>query len=116
MKCLCCPFMCMQCGPVMVVQQGFVGVLTRFGVFERVLSPGMFVFNWMSQRVTLVSMKMQTFQIQKQQAMTRDNLSVVVDAVTFVTVVDPRRAVFEVEDYQVALKNLAASTLLRIIG
>jgi hypothetical protein len=48
--------------------------------------------------------------------MTQDNLSVKVDAVTFVTVVDPSRALFQVEDYRHAVKTLAASTLLRIIA
>merc|ERR1719375_2053373 len=48
--------------------------------------------------------------------MTMDNLVVQVDAVTFVTVVDPSRALFQVEDYRHAVKTLAASTLLRVIA
>merc|ERR1719491_1998042 len=48
--------------------------------------------------------------------MTRDNLSVMVDAVTFVTVVDPSKALFKVDDYTHAVKTLASSTLLRVIA
>merc|ERR1719160_1574576 len=48
--------------------------------------------------------------------MTQDNLGVKVDAVTFVTVVDPSRALFQVENYRNAVKILAASTLLRVIS
>jgi len=115
-KALCCPLLCCGCGPSLVIEQGYVGVMTRFGVFERVLQPGMYVYNCMSQRVRLVCMKMQTVDIPRQAAMTRDNLKVQVDAVTFVTVVDPGRATFQVDNYLNAVKTLAASTLLRVIG
>lgn len=115
-KCVCCPLFSCQLGPVAVVEQGWVGVLTRFGVFETVLGPGMYVLNPATQAVQKVCMKIQVFEIPRQAAMTRDNLSVQVDAVTFATVVDPSLAIFHVEDYHRAVKTLAASTLLRVIG
>lgn len=115
-KCLACPFLCCMMGPIVVVEQGQVGVLTRFGVFERVLPPGLYVYNIMSQGIQSVSMKMQTFEIPRQAAITRDNLSVQVDAITFATVTDPRKAVFQVENYHHAVRTLAASTLLRVIA
>merc|ERR1712008_660758 len=91
-------------------------LLPRFGVFERSLPPGMYVYNCMSQDIQKVSMKMQAITIPRQAAMTRDNLSVVVDAVAFVTVIDAAKAVFAVEDYYKAAQTLAASMLLRAIG
>lgn len=115
-KYLCCPFFSCQLGPVAVVEQGWVGVMTRFGVFQRVLQPGMYVYNPMSQHVLQVCMKQQVLEIPRQAAMTRDNLSVQVDAVTFATVVDPKLATFHVDNYHHAVKTLAASTLLRVIG
>lgn len=116
-KGLCCPFLCcLSCGPIAVIEQGWVGVLTRFGVYERVLPPGLYVYNYMSQGVQKVNMKMQTIQVPQQAAMTKDNLSVRVDAVTFAIVTDPSRAIFQVQDYHHAVTILAASTLLRIIG
>eukprot|EP00930_Biecheleria_cincta_P098787 TRINITY_DN90435_c0_g1_i1.p1 TRINITY_DN90435_c0_g1~~TRINITY_DN90435_c0_g1_i1.p1 ORF type:complete len:317 (+),score=42.33 TRINITY_DN90435_c0_g1_i1:105-1055(+) len=115
-KCMCCPLFSCNLGPVVVVDQGWVGVTTRFGVFETTLGPGLYVLNPATQAVQKVCMKMQTFEIPRQAAMTRDNLSVQVDAVTFVTVVDPFLALFHVEDYHRAVKTLAASTLLRVIG
>lgn len=116
LKCVCCPLLCVGLGPMAVIEQGSVAVLTRFGVFERVLPPGMYVYNCMSQDLTKVSMKMQAISIPRQAAMTRDNLSVVVDAVAFVTVIDAAKAVFAVEDYYKAAQTLAASMLLRAIG
>jgi regulator of protease activity HflC (stomatin/prohibitin superfamily) len=59
---------------------------------------------------------MQTVEIPRQAAMTQDNMTVQVDAVTFATVVDPSRALFQVEDYRHAVKTLAQSTLLRILA
>eukprot|EP00429_Kryptoperidinium_foliaceum_P063005 CAMPEP_0176064898 /NCGR_PEP_ID=MMETSP0120_2-20121206/32373_1 /TAXON_ID=160619 /ORGANISM="Kryptoperidinium foliaceum, Strain CCMP 1326" /LENGTH=339 /DNA_ID=CAMNT_0017398479 /DNA_START=53 /DNA_END=1072 /DNA_ORIENTATION=- len=115
-KVLCCPLLCCEIGPIAVVEQGWVGVLTRFGVYERQLPPGLYVYNCMTQKVKQVCMKMQTIEVPRQAAMTKDNLSVQVDAVSFITVVDPSRATFRVESYQHAVKILAASTLLRVIG
>lgn len=115
-KCCCCPFLICSAGPVAIVEQGSVGVLTRFGRYERVLPPGIYVYNLMSQRIQKVQMRMQTIEIPRQAAMTQDNLSVQVDAVTFVTVVDASRALFQVESYKHAVTTLAASTLLRIIA
>lgn len=118
-KCLCCPFFSCSTfglGPIAVVDQGWVGVLTHFGVFQQVLSPGMYVINPMTQAVIKVNMKMQTLEVARQAAMTRDNLSVQVDAVTFVTVIDPPMATFSVDLYVHAVKTLAATTLLRVIG
>lgn len=116
LKCVAFPCLCLGCGPMAVIEQGSVGVLTRFGVFERALPPGMYVYNCMSQDLQKVSMKMQAISIPRQAAMTRDNLSVVVDAVAFVTVIDAAKAVFAVEDYYKAAQTLAASMLLRAIG
>jgi len=116
-KCLCCPFSPFsECGPIKVIEQGSVGVITRFGIFERAVPPGMYVYNVMTQRIQKVQMRMQTIEVPRQAAMTQDNLVVQVDAVTFVTVVDASRALFQVEDYRYAVKTLAASTLLRIIA
>mmetsp|Transcript_14501 Transcript_14501/g.36737 ORF Transcript_14501/g.36737 Transcript_14501/m.36737 type:complete len:360 (-) Transcript_14501:51-1130(-) len=115
-KFVCSPFLCCQGGPIAIVEQGWIGVLTRFGVYERQLPPGLYVYNCMSQNVVHVCMKMQTIEVPRQAAMTKDNLSVQVDAVTFITVVDPSSAVFQVENYPYAVKTLAASTLLRVIG
>lgn len=115
-KCVCTPLICCRLGPVKVVQQGSVGVMTRFGVLDRVLPPGMYSYNPMSQQVNVVNMKMQTLEVARHAAMTKDNLSVQVDAVTFFTVVDPASALFKVEDYKRAVRFLAASALLRIIA
>eukprot|EP00928_Gymnodinium_smaydae_P021897 TRINITY_DN18578_c0_g1_i1.p1 TRINITY_DN18578_c0_g1~~TRINITY_DN18578_c0_g1_i1.p1 ORF type:complete len:314 (+),score=54.91 TRINITY_DN18578_c0_g1_i1:50-943(+) len=116
LKCVCCPLLPCMCGPYTTVEQGYVGVITRFGVLERVLPPGLYAYNAASQVIRQVNMKMQALEIPRQAAMTKDNLSVQVDAVTFVTVVDPAKAIFGVEDYRHAVKTLAASMLLRVIA
>lgn len=116
LKCICCPLLPCMCGPIVTVEQGWAGVMTRFGKYDRLLAPGLYVYNFMSQNVRRVCMKMQSLEIPRQAAMTRDNLTVKVDAVCFVTVVDPVRATFHVDDYHHAVKTLAASTLLRTIA
>lgn len=116
LKCVLCPFLATDWGPIAKVEQGSVGVMTRFGVFERVLKPGLYTYNIMTQSISKVCVMMQTMNIPKQAAMTRDNLPVSVDAVAFVTVIDPGKALFKVDDYKRAVKTLASSTLLRVIA
>lgn len=115
-KCVSCPLLCLGIGPVKVVEQGCVGVLTRFGVFQRILQPGMYSYNYMIDDITQVCVMMQTMKIPPQEAMTRDNVVVTVNAVTFYTITDATRALFQVESYYFAIKALAASTLLQTIG
>jgi len=116
LKCVMCPFLVVGGGPIATINQGYVGVMTRFGVYDRTLGPGLYSYNLMTQNIVRVCMKMQTLEVPRQAAMTRDNLSVMVDAVTFVTVVDPSKALFKVDDYIRAVKTLASSTLLRVIA
>jgi len=104
------------CGPMKVVQQGTVGVLTRFGVFQKVLEPGLYAYNPLTENIINVTKKVQVLDIPAQQAMTKDNLTVRVDGVAFFKVVDARRAVFEVKMYSLAMKTLVAATLLHIIA
>eukprot|EP00928_Gymnodinium_smaydae_P023344 TRINITY_DN19306_c0_g1_i2.p2 TRINITY_DN19306_c0_g1~~TRINITY_DN19306_c0_g1_i2.p2 ORF type:complete len:247 (-),score=69.77 TRINITY_DN19306_c0_g1_i2:258-998(-) len=70
----------------------------------------------MTQHIHPVNMKMQTIEVPHQAALTKDNISVTLDAVTFITVIDASRAIFRVENYLFAVKTLAQSTLLHIIG
>ena len=76
------------------MDQGYAGVLLRFGRYERTLSPGLYAINRGAQTVRLVSLKTVALQMPLQSSMTRDNVAVSVDAVAYFAVVDPARAVF----------------------
>lgn len=102
--------------PKVTVERGYTGLLMQFGTLHQVLPPGLYVINPFAQNVHRVSLKTTTLEVPRQSAMTKDNLSVLVDAVAYLTVVDPVRATFEVDDYRLAVLKLVQSTLRSVIG
>jgi regulator of protease activity HflC (stomatin/prohibitin superfamily) len=67
-------------------------------------------------RIVRVSLRTVAFEVPPQDVITRDNVSVKVSAVLYYRVVDPRRAIVEVESYQYATLQLAQTTLRSILG
>lgn len=101
---------------VRVIQQGLVGVVKRLGQFHSVRSPGVtFLMPFIDQMV-LVDQRERPRTGDKQDVITKDNVSVQVNATIFSQVVDPRLALFEVSDYVVAIDQLARSSLRAVFG
>ena len=90
--------------------------LTVFGEYRGLLEPGIHLIPPFVSRVYAFDMRTQTFDVPRQEAITRDNSPVVADAVVYIHVMDARRAFLEVEDYEVAVSNLAQTTLRAVIG
>ena len=75
----------------------------------------MFIF-WPIDTIVKVSLRVVTWDVPTQDVITRDNVSVKVSAVLYYRVVDPRRAIVEVENYQYATLQLAQTTLRSVLG
>lgn len=112
----CFDCVCQDQSPICRIQQGSVGILLEFGRVKRVLQPGTYTLNIGSEVALIVSLRTQSLLLSKQEAVTKDTLTVACDAVVFYTVEDPIRAVFEVEDFNVAIQNLATVSLRTTIG
>ncbi|MFD1598487.1 SPFH domain-containing protein [Halobellus rarus] len=90
--------------------------LTVFGEYRKLLEPGInFVPPFVSKTYTF-DMRTQTFDVPKQEAITRDNSPVTADAVVYIRVMDAKRAFLEVDNYQRAVSNLAQTTLRAVLG
>ena len=90
--------------------------LTVFGEYRRLLDPGIhFVPPFVSATHTF-DMRTQTLDVPRQEAITRDNSPVVADAVIYVRVMNAKRAYLEVDDYELAVSNLAQTTLRAVLG
>jgi len=100
----------------MGVPQGSLGLVTKFGRYEKILPPGRHRFNIMSEKILIVNMKTVCLDIPPQAVMTKDNLTVTIDAVGYYNVVDAQKALFSVENYPYALSNLIQVTLRTVIG
>merc|ERR1740123_593690 len=114
---LCFPFAVLGAAPqIITIEQGSVGVVTRFGRFERILPPGRHRFNVMAETVIPVNLKVCCLDVPAQEVMTVDNLTIKIDAVCYFKVFDAQRAVFGVDNYSFALGNLSQVTMRTVMG
>ena len=93
------------------------GVIFRLGkLLPRVKGPGVILVFWPIDRIVRISLRTVVHDIPPQDIITRDNVSVKVNAVVYYRVLDPARAVVEVEDYTYATSQLAQTTLRSVLG
>ena len=91
-------------------------VIFRLGRFSGVKGPGIFFIIPVIDRVMLLDLRVFTIDVAKQVVITKDNVSVEVDAVIYYRVVDPERAIIQVENYKLATSLLAQTTLRDVLG
>ncbi|WP_210604300.1 slipin family protein [Brevibacterium oceani] len=100
-----------------IVKQYERGVVFRLGrVSSAPKSPGMTAIIPFVDKLEKVNLQIVTMPIPAQEGITRDNVTVRVDAVIYFKVVDPRKALVDVEDYQLAVGQVAQTSLRSIIG
>ncbi|MEV4195531.1 slipin family protein [Streptomyces toxytricini] len=100
-----------------IVRQYERGVVLRFGrLREGVRQPGFTMVIPVVDRLHKVNMQIVTMPVPAQEGITRDNVTVRVDAVVYFKVVDPASAIIEVEDYRFAVSQMAQTSLRSIIG
>ncbi|MFI1919470.1 slipin family protein [Nocardia sp. NPDC020380] len=101
---------------VRVVTQFEKGVVFRLGRVRAVREPGMRMLIPGVDKMRKVSMQVVTMPVPAQEGITRDNVTVRVDAVVYFRVIDPQRAIVEVQDYLFAIAQVAQTSLRSIIG
>jgi len=113
---MCLPFACCGCGPTVKVPEGQRAAVLRYGKLVRIVPPGTYHRNIGTEEYRLCSVAVLTLEIPSQRVMTRDNVSVVLDAVCFYQILDVKCALFNVRDYEKATRNLAQSTLEALLA
>jgi regulator of protease activity HflC (stomatin/prohibitin superfamily) len=102
---------------IKIVQQYEEGIIFRFGrVLPGIRGPGLKLINPISDRLVRVNRQIIAMSVPAQEGITRDNVSVRVDAVVYFKVVDPIKATINVQDYQNAISQRAQTSLRSIIG
>ena len=102
---------------VRVVTQFERGVVLRFGRLSGgVRGPGLTVITPLADRLHKVTMQIVTMPVPAQEGITRDNVTVRVDAVVYFRVFDPVRVVVDVQNYEFAIGQVAQASLRSIIG
>jgi len=93
------------------------GVIFRLGkLLPQPKGPGVILVFAPIDRIVRVSLRTVALEVPPQDVITRDNVSVKVSAVLYYRVIDPRRAIVEVENYQYATLQLAQTTLRSVLG
>lgn len=92
------------------------GVVFRLGKFHMTKGPGLIVLIPFIDKVERVDLRVLTINVERQEIITKDNVTIHVDAITFFRVIDAERAVIQVEDYIGATSWLAQTTLRSVLG
>jgi regulator of protease activity HflC (stomatin/prohibitin superfamily) len=101
---------------VKVLREYDRGVIFRLGRLTGVRGPGLILLIPFVEKMVKVGLRTVAFDVPPQDIITRDNVSVKVNAVLYFRVVEPGKAVVEVEDYMYATSQLAQTTLRSVLG
>jgi regulator of protease activity HflC (stomatin/prohibitin superfamily) len=101
---------------IRVLRQYERGVMFTLGRFSSVRGPGLIFLVPFIQQIVRVDLRTVVMEVPKQDLISRDNVSINVDAVLYFHVVDPEKAVIQVEQYVAATNMLAQTTLRSVLG
>ena len=91
-------------------------VVFFLGRFQRVMGPGLIIVIPVVQQLVRVDLRTRVFDVPPQDVITRDNVSVKVNAVVYLRVVDPQLAIIQVANFSEATSQLSQTTLRAILG
>jgi regulator of protease activity HflC (stomatin/prohibitin superfamily) len=92
------------------------GVIFLLGRFQRVKGPGLIIVIPIVQQMVKVDLRVIVMDVPSQDVISRDNVSVKVNAVVYFRVIDPEKAIIQVEDFLMATSQLAQTTLRSVLG
>lgn len=92
------------------------GVIFLLGRFWKVKGPGLVIVIPGLQQIVKVDLRVVTMDVPSQDVISKDNVSVKVNAIVFFRVIDPEKAIIQVENFLVATSQLAQTTLRAVLG
>ena len=102
---------------VKIVPQGFKWIVQRLGKYHQTLEPGLnFIIPYVDNVAYKVTTKDIVLDIPSQEVITRDNVVIIANAVAYINIVHPERAVYGIENYEQGSRNLVQTSLRSIIG
>ncbi len=102
---------------VRIVPQGSKFVVQRLGKYHKTLGPGLnIIVPYIDSVAHKVTTKDIVLDIPSQEVITKDNAVIIANAVAYINIVSPEKAVYGVEDYTLAIRNLVQTSLRSIVG
>lgn len=99
-----------------IINQFERGIVEMWGAYKKIVDPGLHFIIPFAQRILRINMREQVIDVPPQEIITEDNVIVYVDAVVYYQIMDPKRAIYEVEDFELAIVKLAQTTLRNLVG
>lgn len=102
---------------VRIVPQGYQWIIQRLGKYHTTLKPGLnFIIPYIDEVAYKVTTKDIVLDIPSQEVITRDNAVLVMNAVAYINITNPKNAVYGIENYSWAIQNLVQTSLRAIVG
>lgn len=102
---------------IKVVRQSEVYIIERLGKFHKAADAGLtIIIPFIDAVRSIVSLKQQTMDVQPQEVITSDNVTITIDTVVFYKVVDPAKAVYEIQSLKKGIEYLSITTIRDIVG
>ena len=99
-----------------IVPQWEKAAVVRFGNIEKIEGTGLHIRIPVIDSLMRVDIRTQTIDLMGQQAITKDNISVIIDAVVFMQIEDPEKLILGIQDYRIAVSKYAQTAIRNIIG
>jgi regulator of protease activity HflC (stomatin/prohibitin superfamily) len=109
-------FLLMAFKAVIIVRPYERGLIERFGKYQRAVNPGIVILIPFVETIKKIDIRERLIDVPPQEVITRDNAVVVVDAIVYFEVFDPRKVEYNVENFEDAATRLAQTTLRDVIG
>jgi regulator of protease activity HflC (stomatin/prohibitin superfamily) len=101
---------------IKIVGQFERGLIESWGAYAKTVGPGLKFIVPIRDKIYRVNMREQVIDVPPQEIITEDNVVVNVDAVVYYQIMDPKRAIYEIEDFEMAIVKLAQTTLRNVVG
>jgi regulator of protease activity HflC (stomatin/prohibitin superfamily) len=101
---------------IKIVRQYEKGIIETLGKYTAIREPGANIIIPIFQRMLKVDMRERVIDVPPQSVITKDNVSVIVDAIIYFQVTDPIRVIYNIEDFAIAALKLAQTNLRNLIG
>ncbi|EJR05511.1 hypothetical protein II5_02939 [Bacillus cereus MSX-A1] len=102
---------------IKIIPQQKVGVVERFGKFQRIMHPGLNILIPIVDRVRVYhDLRIQQTNVPPQKVITKDNVQVEIDTIIFYQIVEPELATYGISNYEYGVRNITSATMRQIIG
>lgn len=112
----CCPCSCCGCGPLVEIEQGFIGLRTDLGRLIGKLGPGLHTYNKCTEKIIKVDMRIQSLNCKGQTLLTRDSVTVFIDIFVNYRIVIPEYALYKTNNYYELLDLIVQAVMKHIVA